>query len=90
MATEVGWKEPEVSYAAAAQGIRRFWKRVRDHADMRRFVKALLDQMPNGQIRPHWLITSGGRGMVGMPPPFGWSSGGKQELGLGWVSRLSE
>jgi len=45
---EVVWKEPGVSYAAAAQGIRRFWKRASDHPEMGGFVKALLDQMSNG------------------------------------------
>jgi len=45
---EVVGKEPGVSYAAAAQGIRRFWKRASDHPEMGGFVKALLDQMSNG------------------------------------------
>ena len=45
---EVVGKEPGVSYAAAAQGIRRFWKRASEHPEMGGFVKALLDQMSNG------------------------------------------
>ena len=35
---------------AAARGIRRLWKRVPDHAEMRGFEKPLVDQMSNGQI----------------------------------------
>jgi putative transposase len=46
--SEVVEREPGVSYAAAAQGIRRFWKRTPDNADMRGFVKALLDKLSNG------------------------------------------
>jgi hypothetical protein len=45
---EVVGREPGVSYAAAAQGIRRFWKRAPDDAEMRGFVKALVEQMSNG------------------------------------------
>ena len=53
----LGWRlgegvgrESGVSDAATAQGIRRFWKRAPDHAEMRGVVKALVDQMSNGQI----------------------------------------
>jgi hypothetical protein len=48
--SEVVGKEPGVSYAAAAQGIRRFWKRAPNKPDMQAFVTALLDQLSNGQI----------------------------------------
>jgi hypothetical protein len=36
---------PGVSYAAAAQGIRRFWKRAPNSPEMQAFVAALLDQL---------------------------------------------
>jgi len=45
---EVVGRESGVSYAAAAQGIRRFWKRAPNSPEMRAFVAALLDQMANG------------------------------------------
>ena len=41
-------REPGISDAAAAQGIRRFWKRAPDHAGMRGFANALVGQMSNG------------------------------------------
>ena len=44
---EVVEREPGVSYAAAAQGIRRFWKRVPNSPEMQAFVAALLDQLSN-------------------------------------------
>ena len=47
---EVVRKEPGVSYAAAAQGIRRFWKRTPNSPEMQAFVTTLLDQLSNGQI----------------------------------------
>jgi hypothetical protein len=47
---EVVEREPGVSYAAAAQGIRRFWKRAPNNPEMQAFVAALLDQLSNGQI----------------------------------------
>ncbi len=46
--SEVVRKEPEVSYAAAAQGIRRFWKLAPDRPEMQAFVKALTASMSNG------------------------------------------
>jgi hypothetical protein len=45
---EVVEREPGVSYAAAAQGIRRFWKRAPNTPEMQAFVAALLDQLSNG------------------------------------------
>ncbi len=42
--------EAGVRYAAAAQGIRRFWKRAPNSPEMQAFVAALLDQLANGQI----------------------------------------
>ena len=45
---EVVEREPGVSYAAAAQGIRRFWKRAPNSPEMQAFVAALLDQLSNG------------------------------------------
>ena len=57
IAPPLGWRlgvvverEPGVSYAAAAQGIRRFWKRATNTPEMQAFVAALLDQLSNGQI----------------------------------------
>jgi hypothetical protein len=47
---EVVEREPGVSYAAAAQGIRRFWKRAPNNPEMQAFVAAFLDQLSNGQI----------------------------------------
>ena len=47
---EVVGREPGVSYAAAAQGIRRFWKRAPNTPEMQAFVADLLDQLSNGQI----------------------------------------
>ncbi len=47
---EVVGREPGVSYAGAAQGIRRFWKRAPNSPEMRAFVAALLKQLSNGQI----------------------------------------
>ena len=45
---EVGtWPERD-KRVKAAQGIRRFWKRAPDDAEMRGFVKALVEQMSNG------------------------------------------
>ena len=44
---EVVEREPGVTYAAAAQGIRRFWKRVPNSPEMQAFVAALLDQLSN-------------------------------------------
>jgi len=53
----LGWRlgegvarEPGVSSAAAAQGIRRFWKRAPNTPEMQAFVAALLDQLSNGKI----------------------------------------
>jgi len=40
---EVVEREPGVSYAAAAQGIRRFWKRAPNSPEMQAFVTTLLD-----------------------------------------------
>ena len=48
--SEVVARAPGVSYAAAAQGIRRFWKRAPNNAEMQAFVAGLLDQLSNGQI----------------------------------------
>jgi hypothetical protein len=48
--SEVVGKEPGVSYAAAAQGIRRFWKRAPNSPEMQALVTALLDHLSNGQI----------------------------------------
>ena len=48
--SEVVGKEPGVCYAAAAQGIRRFWKRAPNSPEMQAFVTTLLDQLSNGQI----------------------------------------
>lgn len=45
---EVVEREPGVSYAAAAQGIRRFWKRAPNNPEMQAFIAALLDQLTNG------------------------------------------
>ena len=47
---EVVGMEPGVIYAAAAQGIRRFWKWAPNSPEMQAFVAALLDQLSNGQI----------------------------------------
>jgi len=47
---EVVEREPGVSYAAAAQGIRRFWRRAPNSTEMQAFVTTLLDQLSNGQI----------------------------------------
>ena len=47
---EVVAREPGVSYAAAAQGIRRFWKRAPNTPEMQAFIAALLDRLSNGQI----------------------------------------
>jgi hypothetical protein len=47
---EVVEREPGVSYAAAAQGIRRFWKRAPNTPEMQAFIAALMDQLSNGQI----------------------------------------
>jgi hypothetical protein len=47
---EVVEREPGVSYAAAAQGIRRFWRRAPNSTGMQAFVTTLLDQLSNGQI----------------------------------------
>jgi hypothetical protein len=50
----LGWRlsqvvrnEAGVRYAAAAQGIRRFWKRAPNSPEMQAFVTALLDQLSN-------------------------------------------
>ena len=43
--SEVVAMEPRVSYAAAAQGIRRFWKRAADRPEMAAFAKALVARM---------------------------------------------
>ena len=47
---EVVEREPGVSYAAAAQGIRRFWERAPNSPEMPASVAALLDPLSNGQI----------------------------------------
>jgi hypothetical protein len=47
---EVVGREPGVNYAAAEQGIRRFWKRAPNNPEMQAFVTTLLDQLSNGQI----------------------------------------
>jgi hypothetical protein len=56
-ARHLGWRlcegvgrELGLSYAAEAQEIRRSWKRALDQAEMRSFVKALLDQVSNREI----------------------------------------
>ena len=55
---EVVEREPGVSYAAAAQGIRRFWRRAPNSTEMQAFVTAPLDQLSNG-------------GSAAKPPVFG-------------------
>jgi hypothetical protein len=47
---EVVGIEPGISYAAAAQGIRRFWERAPNSPEMPASVAALLDPLSNGQI----------------------------------------
>ena len=46
--SEVVGKAPGVSYAAAAQGIRRFWKQAPDRPEMQAFAKALTTHMSKG------------------------------------------
>ena len=46
--SEVVGKEPKVSYAAAAQGIRRFWKLAPNRPEMQAFAKVLTANMSNG------------------------------------------
>lgn len=48
--SELVGREPGVSCAAAAQGIRRFGKWAPEHTEIHGFVKAILDQMSNRQI----------------------------------------
>ncbi len=48
--SEVVGREPRISYAAAAQGIRRFWKRAPGHPGMRAFARALVANMSKGYI----------------------------------------
>jgi hypothetical protein len=45
--SELVGREPGVSCAAAAQGIRRFGKWAPEHTEIHGFVKAILDQMSN-------------------------------------------
>ena len=42
---EVVGREAGIRYAAAAQGLRRFWKRVPNSPEMQAFVATLLDQI---------------------------------------------
>jgi hypothetical protein len=61
---EVVEREPGVSYAAAAQGIRRFWKRAPNSPEMQAFVTTLLDQLSNGHPIAPWLGNSNCRQWV--------------------------
>ena len=48
--SEVVAMEPEVSHAAASQGIRRFRKRAADRREVAAFAKALVAHLSKGQI----------------------------------------
>ncbi len=46
--SEVVREEPRISYAAAAQGIRRLWLRAPDDSKMQAYVKAFRSKLSNG------------------------------------------
>jgi hypothetical protein len=46
----VGREIPGLRSGAAAQGIRQFWKQLREHPEQEAFRKALLNQVFNMQI----------------------------------------
>ena len=58
---EVVGRESGIRYAAAAQGLRRFWKRVPNSPEMQAFVATLLDQIVKWMdLTPLPLTKTGG------------------------------